>query len=272
MNEVNTHPLDIATTLTEVKGVLKGETTPNYANMVGPFGGMLAATLLKAILDHPERLGEPVSITVNYAAPVEDGEFDVFVSIARTNRSTQHWTMDLVQKGEIVITGTAVCAKRRDTWSNTELPMPKVPKPAELERLATEGMPAWMHQYDMRFVSGIPNLATEVVEDSQDSTSILWIRDYPKRPLDYLSLVGICDAFLPRIFLREPQFVPASTVSLTVYFHTNSEMLANNGTDFVLGRARGHRFYDGFFDQFGEVWNKDGELIATTSQIVYFRD
>src|SRR5690625_2676200 len=92
MNEVNTHPLDIATTLTEVKGVLKGETTPNYANMVGPFGGMLAATLLKAILDHPERLGEPVSITVNYAAPVEDGEFDVFVSIARTNRSTQHWT------------------------------------------------------------------------------------------------------------------------------------------------------------------------------------
>lgn len=266
------HPFDIATNLTEVQGKFLGQTTTHYANMIGPFGGILAANLLKAILNHPERIGEPVSLTVNYVSAVADGSFEIRPSIARTNRSTQHWKVDMLQDNKVVMTGTALCAKRKTTWSNTELAMPEVVQPEAVKRFSLEGTPTWMQQYDMRFISGKPNVLGEKEDTLEHSSSLLWIKDLPDRPLDYLSLASLCDTFLPRIFLREPQFVPASTVSLTIYFHVNAEMLTQHGSNFVLGQARGHRFYNGFFDQFGTLWNTKGEILATTSQIVYFRD
>jgi hypothetical protein len=34
-----------------------GATHPAWANMVGPFGGISAATALNAVLQHPQRMG-----------------------------------------------------------------------------------------------------------------------------------------------------------------------------------------------------------------------
>ncbi len=45
--------------------------------MVGPYGGITAATVLNAVLQHPALLGEPVSLTVNFCAAVADGAFEV---------------------------------------------------------------------------------------------------------------------------------------------------------------------------------------------------
>jgi hypothetical protein len=66
------HPFDDALRL-EAAGSDKpntwlGHSSPDYWNMVGPFGGTTAATALRAILLHPALLGEPVALTVNYAA------------------------------------------------------------------------------------------------------------------------------------------------------------------------------------------------------------
>jgi acyl-coenzyme A thioesterase PaaI-like protein len=67
--------------------------------MVGPFGGITAAQALNAVLQHPQRLGEPVSLTVNFCAALADGPFTVTARPARTNRSTQHWVIE-IQQGE----------------------------------------------------------------------------------------------------------------------------------------------------------------------------
>lgn len=62
------HPLDEALALTSsAPGQFTGQTHPGYWNMVGPFGGVTAATLLQAVMQHPDRLGDPLSLTVNYA-------------------------------------------------------------------------------------------------------------------------------------------------------------------------------------------------------------
>ena len=68
-----------------------GHTSPAYWNMIGPFGGITAAIALNAVLQHPQLLGEPVALTVNYAGPVGQGPFTAQARPARTNRSTQHW-------------------------------------------------------------------------------------------------------------------------------------------------------------------------------------
>ena len=63
------HVFDQAIALTATgDGQYTGATSPAYANMVGPFGGVTAATALNAVMQHPALLGEPLSLTVNFCA------------------------------------------------------------------------------------------------------------------------------------------------------------------------------------------------------------
>lgn len=245
--------------------------------MVGPFGGVTAATLLQSVLLHPERLGEPVALTVNYAGPLADGEFTLIAEPVRTNRSTQHWLIRMLQGGETAATATVVTATRRSTWSATELEFPDVPAAADLARTPPLERAAWTGQYDMRFVRGGPEVgagwtAGAGAQSAPDSVSQLWIRDEPARALDFVSLTAICDAFYPRLFVRRPKWVPVGTVSLTTYFHADSEMLASVGGHAVLGCARALNFSNGYFDQTAEIWSSGGILLATSHQVVYYKE
>ena len=92
------HPLDAALALTQdTPGHFLGHTAKPYWNMVGPFGGITAAAIVRAIMAHPERLGEPLSLTVNYAGALSTGPFTVQATPVRTNRSTQHWSVTILQ-------------------------------------------------------------------------------------------------------------------------------------------------------------------------------
>ena len=66
--------------------------------------------------------------------------------------------------------------------------------------------------------------------------------------------------------------VPAGTVSITVYFHASAEQLAQTGTGYLLGQARGQEFRNGFFDQTVQLWNEAGTMLATSHQIVYYKE
>ena len=206
------HPFDVATQLTGEHGHYRGHTSERYANMIGPFGGIIAATLLRAAMEHPERKGDPLSLTINYGAPIADGPFEVNARPTRNNRSTQHWWLELRQNDELLITGTAVFATRRKTWSSTEAAFPAVPPAEKVAKFSPDGRPAWLKNYDIRIIQG------SILDDADDSQTLQWIRDEPRRPLDFLSLTAICDAFLPRIFVKRKQPTPIGTVSFTVYF------------------------------------------------------
>lgn len=135
------HPLDEAIDLQPgAPNEWTGATHPAYANMVGPFGGTTAAQLLQAAMLHPQRQGDPVALTVNFAAPVAEGEIQFIARAARTNRSTQHWIIEAQQAGEAVATATAVFALRRETWSAGEAVMPSgLPAAATLSRMPALG-------------------------------------------------------------------------------------------------------------------------------------
>lgn len=264
------HVFDTAIALTSEGGKdFQGRTHPGYGNMVGPFGGVIAATLMNAVMQHPERLGEPVSQTVHFAAPIADGAFAVQARIMRTNRTTQHWQVELLQDGEVAAFATFVTAVRRDTWSALDAIFPEVPPAASIAPAPPIARAAWTSRYEMRFVDGAPG-APDTPSDS--SQSRLWIRDTPDRPLDYLSLAAMSDAFYPRIFVRRPRWVPIGTVALTTYFHADAQQLADQGSAPLLGVARALRFGNGFFDQSAEMWSTQGELLATSHQVVYFKE
>src|SRR5687767_15171604 len=149
------HVFDAAIALApEGEGFMPGGTGPSYSNMIGPFGGVTAAQALNAVLQHPERLGDPVAFTVNFAAALADGPFMVQARPARTNRSTQHWIVEVRQGGHAVLTATAVTAVRRDTWGAREVPMPEVPRPQDVPVREGPAHVEWTRRYDMRFVAG----------------------------------------------------------------------------------------------------------------------
>ena len=261
---------DQAITLQSVGGgVYSGSTHTAWLNMVGPFGGITAATLLQAVMLHPDRLGNPVALTVNFCAGVAVGAFEIVARPARTNRSTQHWTIELAQAGSTVITATAVTAVRRTTFSSIESHMPVVAYASSLPRAEAAVLP-WTQRYDMRSLTGHLPTVWDGVEG--DTLTQVWVRDVQERGIDFVSLCAMADSFFPRVYLRRRTFVPIGTVSMTVYFHADAAELAALGSSFILGQAKAQCFYNGFFDQSAQLWSEAGTLLATTHQVVYFKE
>ena len=252
-------------------GTFTGHTHPAYANMVGPFGGITAAQTLNAVMQHPARLGEPVSFTLNFCAALADGAFTAHATPVRTNRSTQHWAIRIEQAGETVVSATALTAVRRETWGMNEQAMPTVPPPADVPAPQGKARVAWIDNYDARFISGGMPAVWDGADNGNSKTQ-LWMRDNPARPLDFLSLTALCDFFFPRIWQRKATFVPIGTVSMTVYFHVTSAQLAHIGSNYILGQAQGQVFNQGFFDHSAQLWSETGTLLATSHQVVYYKE
>lgn len=150
------HFLDRAICLESLGGdCFGGRTSPEYANMVCPFGGVTAACLLQAPIQHAARIGEPIALTVNFAAGLDDGEFEIVACALRTNRSTQHWAMELSQDGVVATCAGTVFALRRHTWLSTKAAFPEgLARPETLRRSAALDDLAWTRCHDLRFVRG----------------------------------------------------------------------------------------------------------------------
>ncbi len=109
MTEPFPHALDRAAhLLRDGDGTLTGRTDPAYGNMVGPFGGITAASMLNAALTHPARIGDPVALTVNFAGAIADGGYTIEALPLRTNRSTQHWSITMMQGSEVATSASAL--------------------------------------------------------------------------------------------------------------------------------------------------------------------
>src|SRR5580692_8175252 len=107
------HLFDDATKVVAGDSRWQGRTSPDYWAFVGSFGGATAATILRALIKHPERAGDALSMTVNYCALIVEGEFDLDVRLVKANRSSQHWCVERSQGGNDVATlATAVFAER----------------------------------------------------------------------------------------------------------------------------------------------------------------
>lgn len=271
------HPFDQALQLTasSVADTYLGATSPAYWNMVGPFGGYTAALAVRAVMQHPALLGEPVALTVNYAGATNEGEFSIIATPVRSNRSTQHWVIALSQINaagvpEVAMTATVMTAIRRDTWHANDMPMPAASPASDTARERRDGSPVWLERYDMRFAGG--SIPAKFDGREANSLTQLWMRDDPPRPLDFASLTAMADVFYPRIWLRRATRVAAGTVSMTTYFHASQAQLAQAGTGYLLGQAQAQAFRHGFFDQTAQLWSEAGTLLATSTQLVYYKE
>jgi acyl-CoA thioesterase len=265
------HLFDDATRVSAGDSRWSGRTSDDYWAFVGPFGGATAATILRALIEHPQRAGDPLSLTVNFCALIAQGAFDLDVRLVRANRSTQHWAVELTQDGaEVTTLATAVFAERRPSWSHQVV---KFPHATPFEQIVpyTKVAAPWIRQYDFRFVEGEPNFAGAPQAAPASAFSKLWIADRVPRKIDFLSLMSMSDAFFGRVFHARRELVPFGTVSLTTYFHAATEEIVAEDISRVLAVADAKIFHRSYGDQSGELWSPSGRLLATTNQIAYFK-
>jgi hypothetical protein len=101
--------------------------------------------------------------------------------------------------------------------------------------------------------------------------SKLWIADRMPRKIDMRSLMSMSDAFFACVFHTRRELMPFGTVSLTTYFHADADDLAREDISRVLAVADAKIFHKSYGDQNGELWSPNGRLLATTTQIAYFK-
>lgn len=269
------HPLDHATTLVSAgPDVLSGVTSDAYWNFAGPFGGYTAALLMRAVMDDARRLGPPVAQTVNYCAPIVKGPFEITVTLQRSGKATQHWSLELRQGGSVAATASIICANRRETFAHAVAAMPSVPPPEAVPAMAAPSRLPWLASYDFRFIEGGPRFGEPAMAagDLGGSRTMLWLKDRPDRALDYVSLAALCDCFILRLIQMRGTMVPMSTVSMTSYFHALPDDLARQGTAHLLGVADAKNFAANFHDQSMDLWGADGRLIASGVQTVWYKE
>jgi acyl-CoA thioesterase len=229
-----------------------------------------AATILRALIDHPERAGDPLSLTVNFCALIAQGDFDLDIRLVKANRSSQHWLVEMTQGGDVATLATAVFAERRPSWSHQQAPFPRSTPFEQTLPYAKVAAP-WVRQYDFRFAEGEPKFGGTPLAAPANAFSKLWIGDRIPRRIDFLSLMSMSDAFFGRVFHARGQLVPFGTVSLTTYFHADAADLAAEDITRVLAVADAKIFHKSYGDQSGELWSPNGRLLATTTQIAYFK-
>lgn len=267
------HPFDIATAIENRDGATIGRPSADYWAFVGPFGGVTAATLLRALLLHPDRRGAPLALTVNFAAPLEAGDYRIDLTHVRSNRSSQHWSLEVVQGEDTQprATATAVFAERRPGFSHHSARPPAARRREELTAYTAGPTVPWVGRYAFHFDAGAPVRGSAPLATPQPAFSQLWLADVPERPVDVLSLAALADVFFGRIFHVLGVIVPFGTVSLTTYFHATDEELAERPSSSLIGRVDSRRFHRSYCDQTGELWSPGGELLATTHQVAYFK-
>ena len=264
-------PFDLATAVKVAGDRRSGHTSDGYWAFVGPFGGATAATVLRSVLEHPQRVGDPVSLTINFCAPIERGPFDLAVREVRTNRSSQHWYVELSQSSGVAATATAVFALRRPTWSHLVAHMPHSPPPEAVAVFPQGRSLPWVDQYEFRFVDGAPDLRETPLAEPATARTLAWIRDRVPRQIDGVSLCSMADAFFGRIFHVRGTLAPFGTISMTVYFHADSADLQSDRITTVLGLADARVFHKSYADQTAELWSPSGALLASTHQVAYYK-
>jgi hypothetical protein len=275
MSSPSLHPLDAATALAGPAdaAIRTGRTSDAYWTFISPFGGISAAIALRAVLEHPGCAGDPIAITVNFCAPIVRGEFAVHTRRARANRSSQHWLVEFRQgeSDEAVLTASIVTAMRRESWSHQTARAPALPPIETMAALDNRRSLSWVAQYGFRFAEGGPETTAEIPDPPRSPRSVLWLHDDTPRPLDALSLVAMSDAFFGRIFRVIGRIPPFGTVSMTTHLHASGDELAAHGSEPLAAVADAHVFHRSYCDQSVELYGRGGQLLATSTQIAYFK-
>ena len=231
----------------------------------GPNGGYVAAVILRgltttaATVAGPDRT--PRSLTVHYLAPPKEGPVQLSTTIERSGRKLTFVTARLEQDGRTLALAQAVFGIAADAPGFVDAVAPDVPGPDDVDlpvpAVSTPPVPM-RERYDTRWALGPPPFSS-----GERAEAGGWIRLSDPRPVDHLLLAAVADAWLPPFFSRVAERFGVPTIDLTIHFRT-TQMPED---DWFLVRFRTRNSIEGYIEEDGEIWSREGRLLVQSRQL-----
>jgi acyl-CoA thioesterase len=256
---------DATTSLERTDHHFEGKLDRSWWVVRGPHGGYLGSIMLRALteaLDEPER--HVRSLTVHFVAAPDDGPFRIETTIERAGRSMTFMSARMSQGDRCVAVALAAFSV---AWSGpefTDAQMPDVTGPEDAFRLPVDqpDFPPFLRNFDMRWALGdAPFTGAERAELGG------WMRLAEPRIADAILMATYADAWPPVVFPRLTQPVVCPTVDLTIHFRSALPIAGSHPEDFYLGVFGSQLGRDGFFEETGEIWSPEGELLVQSRQL-----
>lgn len=232
----------------------------------GPNGGYVAALMLEAMSQASAPGQPPRSLTVHFLRRPVIGPAEVQVTVERAGRATTFISSRLIQDGAIQAKAMSVFSGDRSGPEFEHAEMPDVPAPEEGEELDTQQAPvAVFSQYRAIMVKGIPYTG-----ESRADT-IGWIRLKDDQPMTPVLAAAMLDVWFPAPFVALTERALAPTLEYTVHFPTQLPVPGHEEPDWSLIRLVADQAHDGHFSEDGELWSRDGRLLARCRQMALLR-
>lgn len=229
----------------------------------GPHGGFLAALLLRAMMSEVDPARHPRSLTVHFAARIATGATEIEVHEERRGGRMSFVSARLTQGGDVMALALGAFSSPRESPDITDAVFPDVFPPEKVAPTPDRPhAPPFARHFDFR-----PVLGGLVFKGGSQAMSGGWMRFNEASRIDAPAIACFTDAWMPAIFTRIDFRAGAPTIDLTVHFRAEFPLAGLGPDDFVLGVFRSHRVESGFFEEDGELWTRDGRLVAQSRQL-----
>lgn len=239
----------------------------------GPNGGYVAALILQAMSEVVSELTEnkavqpPRSLSVHFLSAPSVGEAEVDVKIERRGHSTTFISARLIQDDETEAKAMAVFSAERDGPSFDHSTMPSVPSPESGRELDTAQAPvAVFTQY-----RAVPVIGGTAFGGGPRAETGGWIKLKDEQPMTAVLAAAMLDVWYPAPFVTLTERVFAPTLEYTVHFPRILPIEGAEDPDWVLVRLMADEAHDGHFSEDGELWSRDGTLLARSRQVALLR-
>ena len=223
--------------------------SPATGTWWGRFGGVTAATLLQAVMQHPDRLGDPCRSPSITPGGAHGGAFHR-AGHARAHQPI-HPALDADHppgrcrrraRGDHHGHGRDRRAPRHlERWRCAHARRARPHGPPAIEH-GPEAM-EWLNRYEMRPITGALPRAWDGSGDH--SLTQLWMRDAPAGRWTFARCLHWLTCSSPRLVAPRTA-CPQGTVSITVYFHASAEQLAQPAPATCWARRAGRSSATGF--------------------------
>ena len=245
-------------------GVFKASVTANWSINGNPNGGYLMALLGNAMMQTAGKTATPI-ITTNFLSRAEPGPAEIRLEKIAESNQFDRIQASLVQGGRERIRSLGTFAKEDPDRSEKryEKSEPEIARPEDC--IVVPEAPNY-NFYGMMDVRLDPSCAGWMTGSLSTKSELRgWVKFREERPFDTLSTILMVDSFPPTIFASQGivAWVPSIEISMSIRNLPKTKWLKSViRTCFVN---------NGIFEEDGEVWDGNGEIVAISRQIAQFR-
>jgi acyl-CoA thioesterase len=232
----------------------EGSIADGWATPRGPHGGYVMAIVAGAMQRAAGRRAR--SLTAHFLRPPRVGPVSVHTTVERAGRSMTSVSARMEQDGKPIALALGAFSGAYEAPEVGEVPMPAV-APPEPTAEPLPGAPPFAQRLALQPRFGDPPMSGSGKQEIGG-----WI-DLPEcDALDGAALCVLADGYYPAVWPRLTELYAAPTIDLTV--HVRAPLPVKGP---LLARFTTKLVRDGYFEEDGELWTRDGTLVAQSRQL-----